>query len=161
VITGASGAAETVYKRLIAARETDVRLVVINGLKRYGIPALMGSVDGQTESVKVGGVTRVLNLENPPGSQFPDVTYTDAKAKLTEARAKLPAWAKAKETGSTHPMAKAFAKIGGPAAAVAAAGGFALELADLVEPPSPVTIPPVSKKMAAAMLAAKAKPLSE
>src|SRR5262249_10556172 len=86
---------------------------------------------------------------------------TDAKAKLTEALAKLPALAKAQETGSTHPMAMAFAKIGGPAAAVAAAGGFALELDDLIEPPSPATIPPVSKKMAAAMLAVKAKPLSE
>jgi hypothetical protein len=161
VIAGASGSADSVYMKLISASERDVRLVVINGMKRYGSTKLMKGVDGPTDAVTVGGQKRVLNLQNPPGSQFPTVSYSDAKSKLTTALKKLKELAKAQEDPTApHPLIAAFRGKAGRAAAAAATGGFALELDELVETPGPATAP-LSGAAAAAMMAAKAKPLSE
>jgi 5-methylthioadenosine/S-adenosylhomocysteine deaminase len=159
VMAGRSGSAEAVYGRLIGATERDVRLVVINGIKRFGVASLMSGVAGPTDDVKIGGDPRILNLENPPGSQFPTVTYTEAKKTLSEALEQLPALAFAQETGGPHPMAATLAAAG-PAAALAAASGFALELDELLESPGPAG-GPVAANVAAAMTAARARPLSE
>jgi 5-methylthioadenosine/S-adenosylhomocysteine deaminase len=159
VMAGTAGGAESVYGKLIRATESDVRLVVINGIKRYGVATLMTGLTGPTDAVKIAGDPRVLNLENPPGSQFPAVTYTEAKTTLTEALHQLPALARAQETGEPHPMATTFAAAG-PDAALTGAAGFGLVLDELLESPGSA-VAPLSDSTAAAMLAARAKPLSE
>jgi 5-methylthioadenosine/S-adenosylhomocysteine deaminase len=159
VMAGTSGSAESVYGKLIAASEGDVRLVVINGIRRFGAATLMKDLRGPTDAVKIAGEPRVLNLENPAGSQFPAVTYTEAKTTLTEALRELPALARAQETGGPHPMATSFAAAG-PAAELAAATEFALMLDELLESPGPAAAP-LPASVAAAAFAAKAKPLSE
>jgi hypothetical protein len=87
------------------------------------------------------------------------VTYTEAKTTLTEALHQLPALARAQETGEPHPMATTFAAAG-PDAALTGAAGFGLVLDELLESPGSA-VAPLSDSTAAAMLAARAKPLSE
>ena len=65
-----------IYAKIINAKETDVRLVVIDGVKRYGTPTLMKKVTGPTDSVMVGGERRVLNLNFAAGSASPTSTYS-------------------------------------------------------------------------------------
>ena len=156
VVAGRSGSAASVYDKLITATESDIRLVVINGIKRFGAPALMTGVAGPTDSVKISGDARVLNLEIPPGSQLPAVTYTEAKKTLAEALDQLPALARAQETGGPHPMAATLG-VAGPAVATT---GFGLVLDELLESPGPAAAP-LPASMTAAILAARAKPLSE
>jgi 5-methylthioadenosine/S-adenosylhomocysteine deaminase len=52
------------YAALLDARETDILLVLINGVPRYGIPSLMKKV-GVTkgESIRVGGLDRQIYLD--------------------------------------------------------------------------------------------------
>jgi cytosine/adenosine deaminase-related metal-dependent hydrolase len=60
VIDGAAGDA---YETLLRARETDIRLVMINGIARYGVPEVMTALAPEGETVRVGGKTRRLYLE--------------------------------------------------------------------------------------------------
>jgi cytosine/adenosine deaminase-related metal-dependent hydrolase len=60
------------YKSLIEARETDLHLVMIGGVPRYGIPSIMESMLPAAEQVTVGGQKRSLNLlASPPMSGVP------------------------------------------------------------------------------------------
>jgi hypothetical protein len=59
------------YAALIKAKETDVRLVMINGIARYGMPSLMKALKAFGETLRVGGKTRQLFLEQQTGD--PDV----------------------------------------------------------------------------------------
>src|SRR4029453_9408668 len=54
VLDGADGSADSVYSKLINAKETDVRLGVIDGVKRYGMPTMMKKLNGPTDRVMVG-----------------------------------------------------------------------------------------------------------
>ena len=45
------------YEALIKAKETSIRLVMINGVARYGVPALMGALGPKGETLRVGGKT--------------------------------------------------------------------------------------------------------
>jgi 5-methylthioadenosine/S-adenosylhomocysteine deaminase len=51
------------YDKLIRASESSLRLVMINGVARYGAPDLMGRLAPDGETVRVGGETRRLYLE--------------------------------------------------------------------------------------------------
>lgn len=51
------------YKALLKARETDIRLVMINGIARYGWPDIMTKLAPNNQTTKVGGQTRCLFLE--------------------------------------------------------------------------------------------------
>ncbi|MFT3720549.1 amidohydrolase family protein [Pseudorhodoferax sp.] len=77
------GAAGDPYEALIKARETDIRLVMINGIGRYGVPGLMGAAGAAGEAVVVGGRRRRLFVEHKTGD--PDV----ANVSLAQARAAL------------------------------------------------------------------------
>jgi hypothetical protein len=59
VVAGASG---DPYESLIRARETDVHLVAINGVARFGTPELMTALGPKGEAVRVGGQARRLFL---------------------------------------------------------------------------------------------------
>jgi hypothetical protein len=59
------------YEALIRAKETDLVLVMINGIARYGVPALMQQLATDGETLRVGGQARQLYLEQE--SADPDV----------------------------------------------------------------------------------------
>ncbi|MFM0351587.1 amidohydrolase family protein [Paraburkholderia sp. RL17-347-BIC-D] len=50
------------YLQLIASRETDIELVMIDGVRRCGIPSLMADNPDMLESWTIAGETRRLNL---------------------------------------------------------------------------------------------------
>ena len=88
VVDGASG---DPYEMLIKAKETDIRLLMINGIGRYGFPALMGAVGGAGESVYVGGRRRSLFLEQTTGdSDVANVSLAQARSALRSAFKRLP-----------------------------------------------------------------------
>lgn len=71
------------YEHLIKAKETAIRLVMINGVPRYGLPSLMGSLGAVGEAIRVGGNPRTLFLEQKTAD--PDV----ATVSLSQARTDL------------------------------------------------------------------------
>jgi 5-methylthioadenosine/S-adenosylhomocysteine deaminase len=80
VVTGMQGDA---YAHLLEARETDITLVMVGGVPRYGKPSLMTLFGAGTESWKVGGKVRALNL----AQQTADPVV--GALKLAEARDRL------------------------------------------------------------------------
>jgi cytosine/adenosine deaminase-related metal-dependent hydrolase len=88
VIAGKTG---DPYEALIRAKETAIRLVMINGIARYGMPSLMVALGAKGQTVLIGGVTRRLFLEQQSGD--PDVanlSLSQAKSALTKAFRDLP-----------------------------------------------------------------------
>jgi cytosine/adenosine deaminase-related metal-dependent hydrolase len=59
VIEGKSG---DPYAALLQAKETAIRLVMINGVARYGMPSLMKALGAPGEGIRVGGLSRVVFL---------------------------------------------------------------------------------------------------
>jgi 5-methylthioadenosine/S-adenosylhomocysteine deaminase len=59
------------YDTLIHAKETDLKLVMINGIARYGVSPLMQQLAPSDQTVRVGGETRQLFLKQQ--SADPDV----------------------------------------------------------------------------------------
>ena len=57
------GIAGDPYDALIRAKETSIRLVMINGVARYGVPDLMAKLVPPDETVRVVGQTRRLFLK--------------------------------------------------------------------------------------------------
>lgn len=77
------GVATDPYETLLHARETDIRLVMINGVARYGWPALMAKLSPEDQTVRVDGKTRRLYLKQETAD--PDV----AQISLSQATARL------------------------------------------------------------------------
>ena len=73
------------YEALIQARETSIRLVMINGVARYGMPALIGALGPQGQTLRVGGQPRRLFLEQ--GTADPDVASVSLSAARSALRA--------------------------------------------------------------------------
>lgn len=91
------------YERLIRARETDIWLVVIEGKAHYGLERLMTPFGAGTEKIKVGGVRRVLNLEEAGNHPLlRDLTLTEATRRLRAAMADLPALAQDLDDSATR-----------------------------------------------------------
>jgi len=65
------GATADPYDALIRAKETDLQLVMINGIARYGVAALMQKLSPGGETVRVGGQNRRLFLRQETAD--PDV----------------------------------------------------------------------------------------
>ncbi len=106
VVDGTDGDA---YDALVRARETSVRLVMINGVARYGIKTLMEQLvpASQKETVKVGGETRWLFLRQATApTEIASVSLATAKSALAQALHDFQKLAKALET----------AKVPGPTA---------------------------------------------
>ena len=79
------------YEALIRAKETAISLVMINGVARYGLPKLMKALGSGGETVRVGGQTRRLFLQQETGD--PDVAAVSlrtASQVLTHAFGNLP-----------------------------------------------------------------------
>jgi 5-methylthioadenosine/S-adenosylhomocysteine deaminase len=75
------------YEALIRAKETDLRLVMINGIARYGVPALMARLAPEDETVRVGGESRRLFLKQATGD--PDVAAVSLRTATARLRSAL------------------------------------------------------------------------
>jgi 5-methylthioadenosine/S-adenosylhomocysteine deaminase len=71
------------YDTLIHAKETDLKLVMINGIARYGVSPLMQQLAPSDQTVRVGGETRQLFLKQETAD--PDV----AQVSLSKASSML------------------------------------------------------------------------
>lgn len=76
------GTAADPYTARLHARETDIRLVMINGIARYGWPEMMTQLAPNDQTVGVGGQTRRLFLKqataDPDVAQMSLSNATDA-----------------------------------------------------------------------------------
>ncbi len=75
------------YEALIQARETSIRLVMINGIPRYGTPGVMKALGHAGETLRVGGKSRQLFLEQQTGD--PDVASVSLRTARTTLRQAL------------------------------------------------------------------------
>src|SRR5262245_63061428 len=83
------------YKALLRASETSLRLVVINGMPRFGLGTLMKSLGVSGESVRVGGKARAVNLEQANTDPVVGaISLAKARKTLTDALHRLPKLAK-------------------------------------------------------------------
>lgn len=99
------------YQALIDATEREIRLVVIRGIPRYGITALMQPFGGETEPVEIGGEERLLNLwDEVADPAVSGLSLAEATARLQDGLSNLPS------------LAKALADAGGVIARLAASG---------------------------------------
>ncbi len=95
------GTAGEPYERLIAARETAVALVVINGVPRYGAASLMAKFEMATESLAIGGASRALHLTHATGDPIVgDLTLAEARDRLVDGLHRLPELARTLEAGA-------------------------------------------------------------
>lgn len=85
------------YAALIAARETAIRLVMINGVARYGQPALMARLGAAGETIRVGGRPRALNLAGTVDPVVGALMLAEARRQIADALAQLPHLAEALE----------------------------------------------------------------
>lgn len=86
------------YDALIHSPETAIRLVMIEGIPRFGEPALMQALHADGEALAVGGQPRALFLKDADGD--PDVeamSLAAATSALAAALRTLPALARALE----------------------------------------------------------------
>ncbi len=92
VVRGTSG---DPYEHLIEARETDVSLVVVHGVARYGerdlMEALQADADGPLEPWRIGGREKAFQLFSP-ASPINGLSLADAESRLREALDDLPAF---------------------------------------------------------------------
>jgi 5-methylthioadenosine/S-adenosylhomocysteine deaminase len=143
------------YRNLVHATERDVRLVVVGGEPRYGLPSLMaglGAADPTT--VTVGGLRRAAVIRSP---QNPDrfLAWADVVARLEAVRSA--------PQDAAREVAQALAAVGGdlgdPDAPLVlfgdmplpahdgpgddANGGGDPAIAGRNDPPGPCPIPPI------------------
>jgi hypothetical protein len=87
------------YDALIRAKETEVRLVVIGGVPRFGVPGLFDALGvAVTETLRIGGNLRSFNLAQPTADPVVRaITLADARATLKDALRRLPDLARALE----------------------------------------------------------------
>ena len=81
------GTAQDAYDTLVRAKDTSIRLVIINGIARYGSPDLMGKLAPRDQTVRVGGETRRLFLDQETGD--PDVKAVSLSTATSRLRAAL------------------------------------------------------------------------
>lgn len=88
------------YAKLIAARESTVALVVINGVRRYGQTRFLRGIDG-VEKRTVGDARRAFNLaQGGVEGSMVDLSVEEAEARLRGALGNLPEFARALEDGA-------------------------------------------------------------
>ena len=75
------------YDALIHARETDLRIVMINGIARYGVPEVMSQLSPNDQMVRVAGQTRQLFLKQETAD--PDVAQVSLSTATDTLRAAL------------------------------------------------------------------------
>jgi hypothetical protein len=83
------------YDHLLTAKEADMGLVVINGVPRFGTPALFSALKVSGETVKIGSASRRLFLtQDTQDPEVGKISLSHAAEALRAALKKLPALAK-------------------------------------------------------------------
>lgn len=83
------------YETLLKATEKDIRLVLINGIPRFGTPRLLKQLGIDGESIKVGGLDRAVYLEQKTADPVVgEISLKEAQKTLRDALHKLPELAK-------------------------------------------------------------------
>lgn len=101
VIAGESG---DPYESLLKAKETSIRLVMINGVARYGLPSLMQRLGAVGETIRVGRRERTLFLGQETADPVVSaLTLKAATEMLQEALQQLPALAAELEAPPSRP----------------------------------------------------------
>jgi 5-methylthioadenosine/S-adenosylhomocysteine deaminase len=94
-ITVVAGIGGDPYTHLFSAQESDIELVVINGVPRFGTPALFKALKMSGEIVKIGSASRRLFLKQDSADpQVGAISLSEATATLQGGLRKLPALAK-------------------------------------------------------------------
>jgi cytosine/adenosine deaminase-related metal-dependent hydrolase len=107
-----SGKAVEAYPHLIEATESDIRLVVIGGIARYGTPALLGKLSPVDEQAQVAGNQRAFHLDvHDPDPVLGQIGLNEATATLVDALEHMPERAAA--IGSTDLGIVAGQAVGG------------------------------------------------
>lgn len=103
------GAAGDPYLQLMRAKESQLALVMINGVGRYGDAALMRKLGFAGEAITTGGAQRMLFLAHPAEDPLTrKLTLSAAGDRLTRALRGLPALArKAERPRPISPLAMA------------------------------------------------------
>ena len=80
------GTAADPYTALLHARETDIRLVMINGVARYGWPEVMTKLAPNDQTISVGGLMRRLFLkQETTDSDVAQMSLSNAAGALRQA----------------------------------------------------------------------------
>ncbi len=91
------------YGQLISALETDISLVVIDGVRRYGREEFMGDLADAAEEFEVGGQPRKLALaEDSADADVGALTLRQAFDKLADGLNRLPELARQLEQPAPH-----------------------------------------------------------
>jgi 5-methylthioadenosine/S-adenosylhomocysteine deaminase len=102
------------YDALLRAKEPDIRLVMINGVARYGVPSLMAPLAPDEQTVSVGGQSRKLFLKQETAD--PDVSAVSLRTATDSLRDALHDIAKlAKELEKPKPAAAKKRTLDAPA----------------------------------------------
>jgi cytosine/adenosine deaminase-related metal-dependent hydrolase len=105
VIDGKSG---DPYEAFIKAQETSIRLVMINGVARYGMPALMTTLGAAGSTWTVAGRTRRIFLDqHTTDPDVATVSLSDARSALKGALRNMPELARELETPRSRSLARA------------------------------------------------------
>ena len=79
------------YRHLVDATETDIRLVVIGGVARYGTPALLAKLSPVDEQFDVAGNARAFHLDtHDPDPVLGPMSLGDAATALADALEHMP-----------------------------------------------------------------------
>jgi len=106
------GATADPYTSLLKSSETSIRLVLINGVPRFGHSDLMKRLGGAGETVRVGGKARMVNLKDANGDPvIGAITLSAARERLSGALERLPELAGDLERGRAGSRA---AELEGP-----------------------------------------------
>ena len=90
-ITVVSGKTGEPYRHLVDATESDIRVVVIGGIARYGTPAMLARLSPVDEQADVAGKPRAFHLDvHDPDPVLGPMGLTDATATLADALAHMP-----------------------------------------------------------------------
>ena len=72
------------YRTLLRANEARVRLVMVNGVARFGMPRIMGRLGAKGERITVGGRARVVFTDHPSADPVvAQITLAEAERRLT------------------------------------------------------------------------------
>jgi hypothetical protein len=100
------GATADPYAGLLKSDETSIRLVLINGVPRFGRSDLMKKLGGAGETVRVGGEARRVNLKDANADPLIGaITLSAARERLSDALERLPELARDLERGRAGPRA--------------------------------------------------------
>jgi cytosine/adenosine deaminase-related metal-dependent hydrolase len=93
------------YLKFLSSRETSIELVIVQGVPRLGRPGLMASLGAdEVESFTIARNPRALYLKDPAADPLVgSLTFTQAKAQLSDALNRLPELASALEHPTSVP----------------------------------------------------------